>query len=149
MGRGSACLRADVGGVSLFRCCTMKQDSRHGMSSATMVINPPSADEDEGSILSFGDGPAYWDKRYQQDPNPYECIETFSRLKPIIEDVTQCDTKKQILHVGCGNSLLPEEMFDAGYHSIVNVDSSAVAIELMKSRNKFRDGMTWEVADCT
>jgi hypothetical protein len=30
----------------------------------------------------------------------------------------------RILMLGCGNSTLGEEMYDAGYHGIVNIDVS-------------------------
>jgi len=56
----------------------------------------------------------------------------------------------RICHLGCGNSLLTEELYDAGYHSIVNVDNSDVVIQQMKERNaEPRPGMEWEVMDCT
>ena len=43
----------------------------------------------------------------------------------------------KILNLGCGNSILPEEMYDIDrYTSITNVDISAVCINMMAERNQ-------------
>jgi SAM-dependent methyltransferase len=44
----------------------------------------------------------------------------------------------RILNLGCGNSILPEEMYDRGYKHIYNVDISPVVIEQMAKRNAFK-----------
>ena len=49
--------------------------------------------------------------------------------------------------LGCGNALLSEEMFDAGYTNIWNIDISQVVIENMRERNQDKVGMLWEVMD--
>lgn len=41
----------------------------------------------------------------------------------------------KILNLGCGNSVLSEEMYDAGFKSIYNIDISPTVIELMAKRN--------------
>jgi EEF1A lysine methyltransferase 4 len=51
-----------------------------------------------------------------------------------------------ILMVGCGNSKLSQQMYDAGYRHIVNVDISPSVIEQMK---KVSPDMEWLVMDCT
>lgn len=43
--------------------------------------------------------------------------------------------------LGCGNSAISEDMYDAGYKRIVNVDFCENVIEFMKERNKARTGM--------
>jgi len=46
--------------------------------------------------------------------------------------------------LGCGNSTLSEDMWDDGYHNIVNVDYSAVLIEQMRERHsQIRPEMEW------
>lgn len=35
----------------------------------------------------------------------------------------------KILNLGCGNSILPEELYDKGYKSIFNIDISSIVIE--------------------
>mmetsp|Transcript_43960 Transcript_43960/g.70279 ORF Transcript_43960/g.70279 Transcript_43960/m.70279 type:complete len:234 (+) Transcript_43960:70-771(+) len=97
---------------------------------------------------SYGAGPDYWDKRYRKDPSPFEWLRGFHELKDLIHEVTNGNPKANILHTGCGNSLLPEEMYEHGYHSIVNIDNSSVAIEQMASRNQHRIDMQWLVMDC-
>lgn len=50
--------------------------------------------------------------------------------------------------MGCGNSILSEEMYDKGYKHIYNVDISPVVIEQMAKRNGYtRPEMKWEVMD--
>jgi len=53
----------------------------------------------------------------------------------------------RILVVGCGNSSLSAEMYDAGMKDIVNVDYSEGVIEEMRSKNAAREGMTWVAGD--
>lgn len=52
----------------------------------------------------------------------------------------------RILMVGCGNSKLSFQMFQAGYKNIVNIDISPSVIEKMKQ--EFPD-LVWEVMDAT
>lgn len=104
----------------------------------------------EAPAPGYGNGPGYWDARYRDDPEPFEWLENFSDLRALLEDVTRGNTDIRILHVGCGNSLLTERMYDEGYHSIVNIDTSAVVIEQMLERNRdLRPEMAWEIADAT
>jgi 2-polyprenyl-3-methyl-5-hydroxy-6-metoxy-1,4-benzoquinol methylase len=42
----------------------------------------------------------------------------------------------KILNLGCGNSIICEEMYDEGYLNIYNMDISSVCIETMNDRNK-------------
>ena len=39
------------------------------------------------------------------------------------------------MNIGCGNSILPEEMYDHGYKNIYNIDISQTCIEFMAKRN--------------
>jgi 2-polyprenyl-3-methyl-5-hydroxy-6-metoxy-1,4-benzoquinol methylase len=49
-----------------------------------------------------------------------------------IENALGDDKEKSILHLGCGNSALQDQLYEAGYHRITNVDISTVVIEQMK-----------------
>jgi 2-polyprenyl-3-methyl-5-hydroxy-6-metoxy-1,4-benzoquinol methylase len=40
------------------------------------------------------------------------------------------------LMLGCGNSELSEQMYDAGYTKITNIDISSVVIEQMAERSR-------------
>ncbi|KAI0282987.1 S-adenosyl-L-methionine-dependent methyltransferase [Russula brevipes] len=53
------------------------------------------------------------------------------------------DKNARILMLGCGNSMLSEDMYDDGYKNIVNVDYSPVVIERMAERNLSRPEMQW------
>ena len=54
----------------------------------------------------------------------------------------------KILNLGCGNSVLAEEMYDEGYHGIWNMDISNVCIQQMTERNKkLRPKLHWKVMD--
>ena len=53
-----------------------------------------------------------------------------------------------MLNLGCGNSIVCEDMYDEGYTDITNMDISTVVIETMKKRNiTKRPLMKWDVAD--
>lgn len=55
-----------------------------------------------------------------------------------------------ILMVGCGNSKLSEQMYDDGYHSIVNIDISQAVIDQMRETcDKKGKKMEWVVMDAT
>ena len=56
----------------------------------------------------------------------------------------------KILNVGCGNSILPEEMYDTdGYREIYSMDIAPHCIEVMKQRNlERRPSLVWHVMDC-
>lgn len=101
----------------------------------------------------YGDGPNYWNDRYTQKPEPFEWL-TFtpakgSELMRLIGEVSGGERESKILHVGCGNSRLPEALYDSGYHNIANIDSSEVVISQMQERNSKRAGMTWSAMDAT
>ncbi|GAB2295689.1 hypothetical protein Dimus_029843 [Dionaea muscipula] len=56
----------------------------------------------------------------------------------------------QILVPGCGNSRLSEQLYDAGFRAITNIDFSKVVISDMLRRNvRERPGMRWRVMDMT
>lgn len=111
---------------------------------------PNSRKRAASSTPGYGGGRSYWDKRYRADPAPFEWLEGYPVLKGLIAEAAENRFDCRILHVGCGNSLLPEDMYDAGYRDIVNTDISPVAIELMAERNsESRPEMSWQVMDAT
>ena len=64
-------------------------------------------------------------------------LEEFEALQPLIEQASGEKDKAvlRILNLGCGNSILPEEMYDNGYRNIFNIDISQTVIEFMQKRN--------------
>lgn len=64
-------------------------------------------------------------------------MEDYEALEPLIVQTVGDSDKStyKILNLGCGNSVLSEEMYDKGFKAIYNVDISPVAIEQMAKRN--------------
>eukprot|EP00347_Sterkiella_histriomuscorum_P015715 403355957 len=108
---------------------------------------------------NYGD-PGYWDQRYkEQDGTVFDWLEDYEAIEPLLEDLfvnrddysesnTSWRANIKILNLGCGNSILSEEMYDKGYHQIYNIDISPVVIEQMAKRNAIqRPELQWEVMD--
>lgn len=107
----------------------------------------PPEEQEEEPAPGYGNGPDYWDNRYKGDLEPFEWLENYTDLESLLEEVSGGTRDIRILHVGCGNSLLTEQMYDAGYLNIINLDTSAVVIEQMVERNRHRPEMQWLVMD--
>ena len=84
----------------------------------------------------------YWDDRYlQQIDQTFDWLEDYNTLNPLIAKfMTPTD---RILMLGCGNSVLSENLYDNGYTNIVNIDISGIVIDQMKKRNTHRPLMTY------
>jgi len=114
---------------------------------------------------NYGDA-TYWDDRYtQQKQTTFDWLESWSDVKESIERNAvngcyqdQCLVNKdqlvairnatKTLNLGCGNSVMCEDMYDDGYLHISNMDISSVCIDQMKGRNsQRRPEMDWEVMD--
>jgi len=99
---------------------------------------------------AYGEGVAYWDARYTKEPKPTDWVLKYWDLRDIISNVAEGRKDTRILHVGCGNSLLPEHMYDEGYRIIVNIDTSVVVINQMRARNaQARPCLEWSEMDAT
>ena len=75
----------------------------------------------------------YWDTRYEkegQEGKISEWLEDYKSLKKILFDLMRHKDGK-ILHIGCGNSIIQEEMHDDGYKNITNIDISKPCIDQM------------------
>jgi len=88
---------------------------------------------------SFG-AQEYWDQRFRSNPNPFEWLEAPTSLDPYIVDALKAsdDTEPQLLHIGCGTSLLSYHLraHVRNPEHIHNVDYSKVAIQAGKKREK-------------
>lgn len=74
----------------------------------------------------YGD-PIYWDQRYSQNKGSiFDWLEDFNSLRGILEQYLKPHYK--ILIIGCGNAQFSEDLYDAGYHHIYNIDISKVVI---------------------
>ena len=93
----------------------------------------------------------YWDDRYSKAGGQasFDWLENYESLKDLLEEFIE-SKEAQILILGCGNADFSEDLYDAGYQNIINVDISSVVIEQMKARNReSRPSMEWLVMDIT
>lgn len=88
----------------------------------------------------------YWEDRYASDDAVFDWFKSFAEIESILTELIPNKTSR-ILMLGCGNSPLSEQMYDAGYTNIVNIDYSANVIAKMKARTQDRPLMTWQEMD--
>ena len=101
---------------------------------------------------------AYWDERYSSEDTTFDWYQEFSSLKPYLMHHLTNGEHFEILVPGCGNSsklinsalyyviydnnlysvlyflALSADLYEAGYHNITNIDTSAVVIQQMNER---------------
>jgi len=87
----------------------------------------------------------YWDKRYTEDPEPFDWYQKYDALKGILNK--WCPKDARTLVVGCGNSKLSPDMKQDDYEALVNIDISPVVIEAMKAENPDMEYRTLDVTD--
>ncbi|KIK61663.1 hypothetical protein GYMLUDRAFT_73176 [Collybiopsis luxurians FD-317 M1] len=91
----------------------------------------------------------YWNLRYSQEANDasFDWLRSYADVADILRILIP-DRSSKILMLGCGNSKMSAEMYDDGYHNIVNIDYSSVIIDKMKERyRESRPGMEWHEMD--
>ncbi|KAI8928548.1 S-adenosyl-L-methionine-dependent methyltransferase [Entophlyctis helioformis] len=90
----------------------------------------------------------YWEERYQQEDETvtFEWFKGFEDLDGFLTTAL-CNKSASVLHLGCGNSRLAEDMHKHGWTDIVNVDYSSAVIETMAKRCAGLAGVSWVVAD--
>ena len=49
-----------------------------------------------------------------------------------------------VLLAGCGNSRLSEDMYEDGYSSVANIDTSRVVVDQMTDKYKEKPALTWQ-----
>lgn len=89
----------------------------------------------------YGSGPEYWNDRYTRQTFLFEWLRQHKHIADLVDEICGGVRDVSILHLGCGNSELPEKLYDAGYHNIVNTDTSSVVLEQMAARIF---GVGWE-----
>ncbi|KAL3138414.1 hypothetical protein ABBQ32_006209 [Trebouxia sp. C0010 RCD-2024] len=101
-------------------------------------------DFEEFRSVKFWDG--FFEKRKQR---AFEWYGEWRQLQPLVWGAC-ARPNKQILMLGCGNSDLSAQMYDAGCRSITNIDFSKVCIKEMLMKNlRQRPQMKWLVMDMT
>jgi len=97
-------------------------------------------EEEEGilphmSTLRLRDGPSYWEERFRNERS-FDWYIGFTQLEPVFKVAHLVGTDDRILMIGCGNSPLSQNMYDAGYLRIVNMDVSPTVIQNMRRRHR-------------
>lgn len=107
--------------------------------------------QDGQEFPDFGEG-AYWEEHYAkaaaEGEDVYDWLVGWAQLQWLLEPLLARDLDRKVLHLGNGNSPLPEEMFDVGYHNQTAVDISQVVMDHMEHRNRHRPSIRWIMADC-
>ncbi|KAJ4711534.1 methyltransferase-like protein 13 [Melia azedarach] len=83
---------------------------------------------------NYGDA-LYWDARYVQEAGSFDWYQRYSALRPFVRKYIP--TSSRVLMVGCGNALMSEDMVKDGYEDIMNIDISAVAIDMMRRKYEY------------
>lgn len=86
----------------------------------------------------------YWDKFFQErNKTAFEWYGSFSDvLPPLLPNIKKTD---RLLVIGCGNSNFSSQLYDLGFHNIINLDFSEVVIAEMREKNLARPLMQWQV----
>mmetsp|Transcript_10922 Transcript_10922/g.13539 ORF Transcript_10922/g.13539 Transcript_10922/m.13539 type:complete len:251 (-) Transcript_10922:280-1032(-) len=83
----------------------------------------------------------YWNERYTKEKEPFEWYQRYSSIRHLLPR-----SASRVLNLGCGNSLVSEEMLRDGYSHIVNIDYSSVVINQMKER--YKDDLERQEFEC-
>merc|ERR1712224_754164 len=92
---------------------------------------------------NFGGGEKYWNERYIATEHFEWLGESLLEQLPslIRETIGEPDACGELLHVGCGNSKLPEALHTAGYTAITNIDMSGEVVAQMSNKYEHLSGM--------
>ena len=84
----------------------------------------------------------YWDTRFSKEET-FEWCKSYGDFKDLLcKHVRKSD---RILMLGCGNSMLSEDMYNDGYRNIVNIDFSSIVVNNMKRKCQGLVDMEWIV----
>jgi RAT1-interacting protein len=94
--------------------------------------------------VGYGDKD-YWEERYAGVLEPEEWLQSWEVLRPLI--APRLPASGRILILGCGTSLLGEALWDDGWHDVLGVDYSPVAVARMQARAASRPGLEYREMD--
>ena len=79
-------------------------------------------------------------------PEPFDWYQVYSGFKDIIS--SSLSKTDKIINIGCGNSLLSEQLYEDGYEDITNMDFSPKVITQLEEKNKTKyPKMSYKVID--
>jgi ubiquinone/menaquinone biosynthesis C-methylase UbiE len=89
---------------------------------------------------------AYWNSRYEREPEPFDWYQPWSRLKAVILPLL---TGRAIaLDIGCGNSQMTAALLEDGFSEVVGLDISSVVIKQNEDKFKAEPRLRWICGDC-
>jgi ubiquinone/menaquinone biosynthesis C-methylase UbiE len=115
---------------------------------------PPQDIEKPGNEAGkvFPVGPArFWNERYVKDPEPNEWYQRWYQIKDSLTEDGHLKPAHHVLHAGCGNSRVCEDMYRDGFARQLNVDFSHVVIKQMLEKYsgpRALEGVDWQEMDC-
>lgn len=116
---------------------TKVKEPSHENEALGMLKDVLSFDRKEGESAGLGfssfSKADYWDQRYAKSEKPYDWYGRWPVFRHILEPVLK--KTGPVLNVGCGNSLLAEELHENGYTDVTNVDISGTVIKQMAERH--------------
>lgn len=87
----------------------------------------------------------YWNERFTEE-EAYDWLVKFDELSKHI--LCHLNRDDRILVIGCGNSSFSQELYDAGFENVTNIDFSDVVIDKMRAMHQeIRPKMQWICAD--
>ncbi|KAI1293216.1 S-adenosyl-L-methionine-dependent methyltransferase [Xylaria venustula] len=96
----------------------------------------------------------YWDTRYAETESGEQLHEWFRSYADIEEffkrslfHTHSAESNPRILHLGSGDSTVPEDLAKRGYHNQLCVDFSSVVVERMTRRHAGIKGIEWQQVD--
>jgi SAM-dependent methyltransferase len=95
--------------------------------------------------MGYGDK-AYWEGLYAAEAGRTdEWLLSWAAIAPLI--TSAAPRAATVLHLGCGNSTLGEEMHQAGYPQVVNIDYAEAAVRQLRARAVGKRGLFYLVMD--
>ncbi|GAP88464.1 putative methyltransferase type 11 [Rosellinia necatrix] len=98
--------------------------------------------------------PGYWDARYDEaEPGKplHEWFRSFADIEEFLKrslfQVYPAESNPRILHLGSGDSTVPEDLAKCGYRNQLCVDFSAVVIKMMTQQHAEIKGIEWQQMD--
>jgi len=98
---------------------------------------------DIASVLTVSHGGLYPNYSHSEGPDAtFDWFKSYAQISDLLGEFINLQSR--ILMLGCGNSTLSEEMYDAGYTKITNIDFSSILIEKMSAKHaEKRPDMKW------
>ncbi|CAK0840446.1 unnamed protein product, partial [Prorocentrum cordatum] len=92
--------------------------------------------------------PGFWERRFDETEGTFDWYATYRELEGVFSEFCPPVPGLDVLVVGCGNSALSGELWQAGYQRVTNIDISAAAVSKMEERFA-GTGMSWQVMNAT